>query len=132
MKNHLKKLSFLLQLFDAIWSLPLAFTAFWLVGLLITAMFGLATGTYDMGFIQPLFLAIAVCIGAGNAALGFVFFFARGLFKWFYGKKNADGDLHIPAVDDWQKLTPVHKFLVFALVLFTPMAMVIFVYVKFI
>ncbi|HYC27614.1 MAG TPA: hypothetical protein VEB42_02345 [Chitinophagaceae bacterium] len=128
----MKKLFRFLQLFDAIWSLPLMLTAFWLVGIFSTAVFGMAAGTYDIGFFQPLFLAMGIVIGAANAGLGFLYFFARGLFKWFYGRKDEEGELYLPAVKDWQGLKPQYKFALFFFVLFAIMAMIIFVYVQFV
>lgn len=132
LKAFAKKLKFLLQLWDVFWSLPLMFVAFWLVGLVLTAIFGYATGTYDLGFIQPLFLAICVVNGASAAALGFMFFYCRGLFRYFYGHKNKDGSYFNYSGLDWKKLQPLHRFILFFFVLFAQIAAIIFVYLKFV
>ena len=86
MKNFFKKTLYLLQQFDGIWSVPLAFITFWLVGLMLQTFFGFGTGTYDMGFIQPLFLAAAIVIGATNFATVGIFFTFRGFFRYIYGR----------------------------------------------
>lgn len=109
MKNFFKKTFYLLQLFDGIWSVPLAFTTFWLVGLMLQTYFGFGTGTYDMGFIQPLFLAAAIVIGATNFATVGIFFTFRGLFRYIYGKKQFPTRT---SKEDFAGLTIGQRFLV--------------------
>lgn len=128
----MKKLKRFLKIYDALWSLPLAFATFWLVGIILTGIFGAATGTYDLGFIQPLFLAIGVAIGANTAALGFLWFTCRGLFKWFFGEKIYGHPFKIPAKADWKTLAPHWKFIIFFLVLFGMMGLIVLVYLNFI
>ena len=132
MKTIFKKLYYRLQLFDGLWSLPLSIIGFWIVGMLLTALFGYSVGTYDVGFIQPLFLAIAVLIGAANAALGFLYFFARGIFKWFYGRKDGAGKRIVDSVVDWQNLRPHQRFHIFFFVLFFMIGLIVIVYLSFI
>ncbi len=84
----MKKLKFILQLIDGIWSVPLVFLLFWFAGTFLQAVFGFGVGAYDPSFIQPLFLAGAVVIGATNFAVGGLYFTFRGLYKYLYGQKQ--------------------------------------------
>ena len=49
----MKRIKFLLQLIDGLWSVPLGFFVFFASGLLLSSIFGMAVGQYDMAFIQP-------------------------------------------------------------------------------
>ena len=64
----MKRIKFLLQLIDGLWSVPLGFLFFG-SGLLLSSVFGMAVGQYDMAFIQPLFLAGTIVVGATNVAV---------------------------------------------------------------
>jgi hypothetical protein len=136
--TELKKLTVLqkikrhFQIWDVFWSFPLAFGLFWFAGFVLTAVFGYATGTYDLGFIQPFFIAWAIVVGAVAAGLGFMWFYARDLFHWFYGKKKDDGTVYEGAKEVWEHLAPAHKFILFFFVLFAPAVLIIFVYIHFI
>lgn len=103
------KITYLLQKFDGIWSVPLAFVLFWLVGLLLSAVFGFATGTYDLAFIQPLFLAVAIVIGSTNAAVIGLRFTFRGLHRYLYGQKK-EGEIVNYSKEDWLELTPIQRY----------------------
>ena len=109
MKNFFKKVLYLLQQFDGIWSVPLAFITFWLVGLMLQTYFGYGTGTYDLGFIQPLFLAAAIVIGATNFATVGIFFTFRGLFRYIYGKAYSS---NLSSKTDFNQLPVGQRFLV--------------------
>ena len=63
-KTLLKKALYYIQLVDGVWSVPLMFILFWLVGITLQLLFGFGTGIYDPSFIQPLFLAGAIVLGA--------------------------------------------------------------------
>ena len=115
----MKKIKYLLQLYDGIWSVPLSFFTFWVVGLFLQSVFGFGTGTYDLGFIQPLFLAMAVVVGATNGAVAGIYFTFRKLFRYLYGAKNADGVRWIPSeVDFLSVLTSPFQRLCIGLVVF--------------
>ena len=62
----MKRIKFLLQLIDGLWSVPLGFFVFFASGLLLSSIFGVATGQYDMAFIQPLFLAGTIVVGGSK------------------------------------------------------------------
>jgi hypothetical protein len=113
----MKKLKYILQLFDGLWSFPVAILGFYLVGVALQAFGGLGVGTYDIGFIQPLLLAVAVVIGATNAAVLGLFFTFRGFFRYLYGQKKEDGSRINYSKIDWKKLSPCARYL-FALFLF--------------
>ncbi len=88
----MKKLKFILQHIDGIWSVPLVFLLFWFAGIFLQSVFGYGVGAYDPSFIQPLFLAGAVVIGATNFAIGGLYFTFRGIYKYLYGQKQINRD----------------------------------------
>ncbi len=111
-----KRIKYLLQLFDGIWSLPISFTLFIVAGPLLQSVGGQGAGTYDIGFIQPLFLAIAIVIGATNAAGWGLFFTLRGFHRYLYGNRVPDIDspgntkiINFSKID-WKKLQPCTRF----------------------
>lgn len=104
-----KKILYWIQKYDAIWSVPLGFLAFFLVGFALTGLFGWGTGSYDVAFIVPLFLATTVVVGATNAAVAGLRFTLRGFHDYLYGKK-VDGEVVKPAKADWKELSPIQRF----------------------
>ena len=62
----MKRIKFLLQLIDGLWSVSLGFFIFFGSGLFLSSVFGMAVGQYDMAFIQPLFLAGTIVVGANK------------------------------------------------------------------
>lgn len=130
----MKKLKFWLQHIDGIWSVPFAFFIFWFVGLSLTALFGYGTGTYDPGFIQPLFLASAVVIGATNVSVWGLFFTFRGLYRYFYGEKKtkSNGEKYIAnySKSDWLKLSVWQRYLVAFGVFFFFLSAILLVFLK--
>ena len=84
----MKRLLYYLQLFDGLWSVPLGFLLFFFVGFLLSAVFGMAVGSYDLAFIQPLFLAGTVVVGATNMAVLGLFFTFRHIFRYLYDSRN--------------------------------------------
>lgn len=123
-----KKVKFYLQHIDGIWSVPLAFFLFWICGVVLQSMFGYTVGTYDLSYIQPLFLAIAIGVGATNGTLFILRFNFKGIYDWFFGFKNKDGVYERPAVADWQNLTSWQKFKIFLFVSSFYVAVIIGVY----
>jgi hypothetical protein len=132
MQTLLKKVKFYLQLVDGIWSVPLAFFMFWLVGLFLTYVFGYTTGTYDPGFIQPLFLASAVVIGATNVAVFGMYFTFRGLYRYLYGQKDETGKYINYSKIDWLKLKAQHRYFVAFFVFLFFVILIILVYLQFV
>lgn len=125
----IKKIRVALQLVDGIWSVPLAFSAFWLIGVLLTSL-DAATGVYDISFIQPLLLAVAIVIGASNAAIGGLYFSFRGLYRFIYGNKDREGNFINYSKIKWTKLEPWQQFVIALLVYFSYFSAVILVYLK--
>lgn len=107
-----KKIKWGLQHLDGIWSVPLAFFAFYFVGLFLTTTFGYGTGFYDPAFIQPLFLAGAVVVGATNIAVMGLYFTFRGLYRYLYGRKDADGKIVNDSKTDWKNLNVWQRFII--------------------
>ena len=127
-----KKLKYFLHKWDGIWSAPLAFLAFCIVGYILTAVFGFTAGTYDVGFVQPLLLAIVITVGATNAGILGIRFTTYTIFKWWYGKKQISGDVKNISKEDWRSITPIQRYII-ALVLFIYFTtMIVFLYSKFI
>lgn len=116
MKKNLFK--FWLNLYDGIWSVPVAFFAFWAVGSFLTNTLDMAAGSYDIAFIQPFFLAVAIVIGSANAAIMGMYSLQRGFFRFIYGRRTADGHVINKSKESWEKLTPWQQF---KLSLFVPL-----------
>lgn len=129
-KNLIKKLKWLLQHADGIWSVPLAFAAFYFVGLLLTWLFGYGTGTYDPGIIQPLFIAAAVVIGATNISIGGMYFTFRGLYRYIFGQRDESGAWKNYSKEDWLKLSVCARYIVAFVVFFFFFASILLVFLR--
>lgn len=127
-----KKVIYLLQLWDGVWSVPLAFAGFWIIGVILTGWFGAAAGTYDPGFIQPLLLAGAVVIGVTNLSVMGLYFSLRGIFRFLYGQKNNEGQRVNYSKIKWKALTPFQQFGIALFCLFFYMTLITIVYLKFV
>ena len=128
MKNFFR----FLQLRDGIWSLPLAFAAFWCYGIVSGWLFGYGTGSYDPAFLQPLFLAILIVIGATNAAVLGIYFTFRGLHRYLYGKYKKVYTSKIwqnQSKEDWKKLSEWQRFLIVFVTFFLFLFAIILVYI---
>lgn len=108
----MKKIIYYLQLLDGIWTVPLGFFIFFFVGLILSSVFGLAVGQYDMAFIQPLFLAGTIVVGATNMAVWGLFFTFKGLYKYLYGYAAPTGIIVNDSKNDFSKLEPIQKICV--------------------
>ena len=106
-----KKLKYLLLLVDGIWSVPLGFLAFFFVGLLLSTAFGMAVGQYDLAFIQPLFLAGTVVVGATNMAVLGLYFTFREVFRYLYGEFVEDAIFN-RSKEDFNALNPIQNICV--------------------
>jgi len=110
-----------LKKFDGLWALPLAFALFVLAGYLLQSYGGFGTGTYDLAFIQPLFLATAIVIGATNAVVWGLYFTFKDLHKQIYSKTGRT---------EFSKLNDKFKTLVSLGVFFLLLFSILFVYSK--
>jgi hypothetical protein len=126
----MKKIKYYLQHIDGIWSIPLAFSIFWVVGIILSSVFGYGTGTYDPGFIQPLFLAGAVVIGATNFAVAGLWFSFRGLYRYLYGQKDENGKRINYSKQNWVDLKAWQRFAIAFLVFFSFFFAVLLVFLK--
>lgn len=124
-----KKILYYLQHVDGLWSVPVAIAGFWFAGMFLPRLFGYGTGSYDPAFIQPLFLAIAIVIGATNAAIGGLYFTFRGLYRYLYGEKK-NGVERNYSKENWQELTPWQRYAIAFGVFFYYVSAVIVVYLK--
>jgi hypothetical protein len=129
-RSFWKKFKWFIQQYDGVWSVPLAFFAFYFVGLALTSLFGYGTGFYDPAFIQPLFLAGAVVIGATNMATVGIYFTFRGLFRYLYGFRNKEGIFENQSKTDWKELKVWQRFIVAFFSFFFFVVAIITVYLK--
>lgn len=83
MSRFLKKLKFKLQLWDGIWSVPLAAFAFMIVGVLLQWIFGESVGFYDPSFLQAAFLSSFILILFNSIAFFGLYFNFKHLFKYY-------------------------------------------------
>ena len=134
-KAFAKKLLYYIQLVDGIWSVPLCFFLFFICGYILSMFFGYTTGFYDPSFIQPLFLAATIVIGATNVAVGGLYFTFRGLYKYLYGgyypDKYKGGKKRFNySKRDWLKLEIWQRFIIAFSVFFFFLAATIIIYLK--
>lgn len=104
----MKRIKYLLQLIDGLWSVPLGFFVFFASGLLLSSIFGMAVGQYDMAFIQPLFLAGTIVVGATNIAVLGLYFTFRTIFYYLYGRVENKVIINI-SKSDFETLKPIQK-----------------------
>jgi len=96
MKKIIKKL----QMFDGIWSIPIAFFIFLLAGSYSAEYFG--DGLISTEYIQQVFLAALVMIFANFVVFLGAFFNFRGLQNYFYSK-DAKAELEYSSTP-WQRI----------------------------
>ena len=104
----MKRIKYLLQLIDGLWSVPLGFFIFFGSGLFLSSVFGMAVGQYDMAFIQPLFLAGTIVVGATNIAVLGLYFTFRTIFYYLYGRVENKVIINI-SKSDFETLKPIQK-----------------------
>ena len=107
----MKRIKYLLQLIDGLWSVPLGFFIFFGSGLFLSSVFGMAVGQYDMAFIQPLFLAGTIVVGATNVAVLGLYFTFRTIFYYLYGRVENKVIINI-SKSDFETLKPIQKICV--------------------
>lgn len=89
--SWLSDLKFKLQLRESFLSIPILFLVFYFVGVLLTWLFGMATGFYDPAFVQPLFMAGLVVNGAAAFAQFIAYFYFRsGVHRYIWGVYKPD------------------------------------------
>lgn len=96
MKKIIKKL----QMFDGIWSIPIAFFLFLLAGSYSAEYFG--DGLISTEYIQQVILAALVMIFANFVVFLGAFFNFRGLQNYFYSK-DAKAELEYSSTP-WQRI----------------------------
>jgi len=123
----MKRIKFLLQLIDGLWSVPLGFFIFLGSGLFLSSVFGMAVGQYDMAFIQPLFLAGTIVVGATNVAVLGLYFTFRTIFYYLYGRVENKVIINI-SKSDFETLKPIQKICIslFLFLLFVVSVIVVY------
>jgi hypothetical protein len=127
---NIKKVKFWLHHLDGLWSVPLAFLTFWLVGELFTYLFGFGTAVYDAAFFQPLFLSIAIVIGATNAAIWGLRFNFKQIYKYLYGEKHSQGNRVNYSKVDWKHLSNIQRIIISGFMFLFYVTMIIIVFLK--
>jgi hypothetical protein len=114
MKNVIKKLTYSLQLYDGVWSVPVAFLAFFLAGKYGYEYFGDALISTE--YIQVVFMAALILIFANFVVFLGINFNFRSLQRYFYSTEIKD---HIKSeLNVWQRIK-LYLFVYFSfLVLF--------------
>jgi hypothetical protein len=96
----MKKLIKKLQMFDGLWSIPIAFFVFLLAGSYSAEYFG--DGLISTEYIQQVLLAALVMIFANFVVFLGAFFNFRGLQNYFYSK-DAKAELEYSSTP-WQRI----------------------------
>lgn len=100
MRNLLKSIKYRLQLFDGLWSIPLAFIAFTYFGYLSTEYFG--DPIISIQYLQQVLMAALILVFANFVVFLGVNFNFRKLQKDFYSKELK----HYASMElnSWQKI----------------------------
>lgn len=121
--TRLKKFKFFIQLYDAIWSLPLAFAMFIASGLFLQSHFAspsensTASGFYDPIFLQVAFYASCIQVFANFTIWMGMYFNFRGLHRYFFGSRDQESGIVInQSKEDFLKLTPWQRLSIFLVV----------------
>jgi hypothetical protein len=85
MRDILKSIKYKLQLFDGLWSIPLAFLAFVYFGYISTVYFG--DPLISIEYLQQVLLAGLILVFANFVAFLGGYFNFRGLQKYFYSQE---------------------------------------------
>jgi predicted membrane protein len=85
MRTLLKSIKYKLQLFDGLWSIPLAFLAFVYFGYISTVYFG--DPLISIEYLQQVLLAGLILVFANFVAFLGGYFNFRGLQKYFYSQE---------------------------------------------
>jgi hypothetical protein len=107
-----KKLKFHLQLWDGIWSVPLAMLAFLGAGIGLQLFFTDPSdpqggpGFYDPSFIQASIYGAALLVFMNLVAWLGIYFNFRGLWRYFYGTRTPDGTVTNLSKEDFKNLKP--------------------------
>lgn len=96
-----------LEVWDWIWSIPLFIGLYWGFGRFFSYM-EMSVGTFDLSFVQPLFLAVVVVIGASTASIYVLRFHFKTLYRYFYSKRRDTG---LSSVEDLKTLLPWQRIL---------------------
>lgn len=123
------KIIYYLQKWDGLWSVPLGFLSFFFVGFTLSYFFGVTVGSYDMAFIQPLFLAGTIVIGATNMAVLGLYFTFRTIHKYIYGKKVKDSIIN-NSKTDFHNSPPIFKICVSLFMFVFFVVSILWVYLK--
>lgn len=105
-KHIIKHTWIWMQKYDWTWSPLLLFGAFWFVGWFMIVVLKWNVGTYDLGFIQPLFLSMAITSALFGFAFGGLRFQWKALFDYQSSRKE-----EINAFNDFKLSTPCQRIL---------------------
>ena len=125
-REQVTKASHFLERYDWLWSLPLSVFAYWFFPILFGGWLGMSIGSFDLSFIQPLFLAVTVVIGASTASIYVLRYHFKDIYRFIYSSKTDDEDLS--SVASFRNLQPWQKFLVTGSLYFGYFAAVVIVY----
>lgn len=126
--SPLKKLGRFLEIYDWVWSIPLSIFVYWGFGFFFGAVMGMSVGTFDLSFVQPLFLAVTVVTGASVASIYILRFHWKALYRFIYSSKLTDPNLS--SVASFRMLQPWQKILVTSLFYFIFFVAVVAVYLR--
>jgi hypothetical protein len=110
-----KRAKFLLQLWDAVWSFPLAIALFIGFGALLQWIFYNPQDPQGgPGFYDPSFLQLAIYAGAMQVAANFCvmvcfYFDFRGIWRYYIGRKKSpeeNGEIENLSKNDFNQLAP--------------------------
>lgn len=111
--KRIKHIRFMLQLWDGVWSIPLAALLFLGSGYLLQWIFTDPVsgqggpGFYDPSFIQAGFYASLMCVFVNTVAWWGLYFNFRAVWRYYVGRRNKeDGKVLNLSKDDFLKQKP--------------------------
>jgi len=102
---------YLFKLREWVWSFPLFSFVFYYSGIVIHYLFGYEWGFYDPSLLQPIFGALAIVLIALNGIVFILFFYFKGMYRYWFGKYKRDEGVVINYskhdfinLEGWQRL----------------------------
>lgn len=106
-----QRVTYRLNLWNGLWSIPLALVLFILLGVLGQYFFGEGVGFYDPAFWQAAILAAGEFLFFNTIAFFTLYFCFRHIWKYY--KANSYDIVEHKATEDFNNLTPWQKLVLF-------------------
>ncbi len=103
------KIKYWLQLWNGVWSVPLAFLLFILFGIFLQTCYDGGVGFYDPSFWQAALLSAGEFFFFNLVSYLTLYFCFRKLWRYFKGTKDVRGVVENKSKEDFENLNPWQK-----------------------